>query len=56
LRDGVDSADLVAMYGVNGTPGDWNFFEKDFMNHIGAAKGAALEAVALKFNTETHWI
>ena len=29
------------MYGVNGTPGDWNFFEKDFSNHIGAAEGAA---------------
>jgi len=56
LRDGVDSADLVAMYGVNGTPGDWNFFEKDFSNHIGAASGAALTAVALKFSTETPWI
>jgi len=56
LRDGVDSADLVAMYGVNGTPGDWNFFEKDFTNHIKAAKGAALEAVAIKFSTETPWI
>jgi len=56
LRDGVDSADLVAMYGVSGTPGDWNFFEKDFSNHIGAASGAALKAVALKFSTETSWI
>ena len=44
------------MYGVNGTPGDWNFFEKDFTNHIGAAEGAALHAVALKFSTETPWI
>ena len=44
------------MYGVNGTPGDWNFFEKDFNNHISAASGAALEAVALKFYTETAWI
>lgn len=56
LRDGVEAADLVAMYGVNGTPGDWNFFEKDFSNHIGAADGTALKAVAAKFATETDWI
>jgi hypothetical protein len=55
LRDGVDSADLVAMYGINGTPGDWNFFEKDFSNHIGAATGAVAVA-AIKFYTETSWI
>lgn len=44
------------MYGVNGTPGDWNFFEKDFSNHIASASGAALTAVAIKFSTETPWI
>jgi len=41
LRDGVDSANLVAIFSLNGTPGDWNFFEKDFSNQIGAATGAA---------------
>jgi len=56
LRDGIDSADLVALYSVNGTPGDWNFFEKDFSNHIPAAVGAALHAVGTKFYTETAWI
>jgi len=56
LRDGVDSANLVAMFGVNGTPGDWNFFKKDFTTHIGSAKGAALEAVACKFTQATSWI
>ena len=56
LRDGVDSANLVAMFGVNGTPGDWNFFEKSFTTHIGAASGAALEAVAAKFSTATDFI
>lgn len=30
LRDGIDSANLVAMYGVNGQPGEWNFFEHEF--------------------------
>ena len=56
LRDGVDSANLVAMYGVNGTPGDWNFFEKTFSTHIQAAKGAALEALAAKFSKSTDFI
>jgi len=44
------------MFGVNGTPGDWNFFKTDFKNHIAAATGAALKAVAFKFSTETKWI
>lgn len=27
LRDGIESANLVAMYGLEGNPkGDWNFF------------------------------
>lgn len=36
LRDGVDSANLVAMFGVDGTPGDWNYFSPsyNFSNHI----------------------
>ena len=34
LRDGIDSANLVAMYGVNGQPGEWNFFAHEFQNHI----------------------
>lgn len=56
LRDGKDSANLVAMYGVNGTPDDWNFFSKDFKNHIAPADGAALKAVAFKFSYATDWI
>jgi len=56
LRDGIDSSNLVAMFSVNGTPGDWNFFSKDFSNHIGAASGAALTLVAKKFATATKFI
>ena len=56
LRDGEDSANLVAMYSVNGTPDDWNFFSKDFFNHIGSASGAALNALAAKFATETRYV
>lgn len=34
LRSGVDSANLVAMFSGDGTPGDWNFFGKDFKMRI----------------------
>ena len=30
LRDGKDSANLVAMFSVEGQPNDWNFFSNDF--------------------------
>lgn len=33
LRDGMDSANLVAMYSVAGQA-SWNFFENDFSNFI----------------------
>lgn len=33
LRDGIDSANLVAMYSVAGQD-SWNFFANDFSNHI----------------------
>ena len=33
LRDGRDSANLVAMYSVDGQE-SWNFFKNDFSNHI----------------------
>ena len=56
LRDGIDSANLVAMYGVNGQPGEWNFFAHEFQNHIKPAEGAALQAVAYKFSSATDWI
>ena len=57
LRDGKPAADVVALYSVNGNPqGDWNFFSQDFRNHIAAATGAALTAVAAKFATYTNYI
>jgi hypothetical protein len=33
------------MFGVNGIP-SWNFFSKDFSNHIPEATGAALNILA----------
>ena len=56
LRDGQDSANLVSMFSVDGTPGDWNFFSKDFVNHIGAATAVALKALSAKFATQTKYI
>jgi hypothetical protein len=56
LRDGIDSADLVAMFGLNGTPGDWNFFEKDFSNHIGPGTGVSIELLKTKFSSATPWV
>ena len=43
------------MYGVNGVP-TWNFFGKDFSNHIQKATSLALLAVAEKFSTATDYI
>merc|ERR1719419_1869715 len=54
LRDGIDSANLVAMYSVNGQD-SWNFFKNDFTNHIGPA-GLDLVPLALKFSEATNYV
>jgi len=52
LRDGVDSANLVAMFSVGGQQ-SWNFFKNDFSNHI---PGISLsrQPLAAKFATATR--
>jgi hypothetical protein len=55
LRDGMDSASLVAMYSVDGQD-SWNFFKNDFSNHIPAVSSASLFPVAAKFSTVTDYI
>ena len=55
LRDGLPSANLLAMFGVNGFP-SWNFFFKDFSNHIPGAEGLALKALACKFAQATKYV
>jgi len=52
LRDGIDSANLVAMYDVAGQE-SWNFFANDFTNHIPAITGL-LQILAAKFYTATN--
>jgi len=48
LRDGMDSSNLVAMFGLDGQD-SWNFFENDFSNHIGEGSAANLP-IKLKFS------
>jgi len=54
LRDGIDSANFVAMWSVNGQD-SWNFFKNDFTTHIGAA-GLELVPLALKFSEATNYV
>ena len=48
LRDGVESASLVAMYGVDGQE-SWNVFANSWSNHRGAASGADTLTLSVKF-------
>ena len=48
LRNNAPSANLVAMYGVDGQP-SWNFFANEFSNHIPESVGVAQKALGLKF-------
>ena len=50
LRDGVDSANLVAMYSVDGQD-TYNFFANDFKNHIPSAVSIETKALVAKFET-----
>ena len=56
MRDGVDSANLVSMWSVDGQPGDWNFFANEFFTHIGGATTTATKVLAKKFSLETEYI
>jgi hypothetical protein len=57
LRDGTDSANLVSMWSVEGQPGDWNFFSKDFFTHIKPAPlTGGLGLLAQKFSSATDFI
>jgi len=55
LRDGKDSANLVAMYSVNGQP-EWNFFEHDWATFVPASTGLKLDMMGCKFRTATKHI
>ena len=55
LRDGVDSANFVAMYGVDGQ-NSLNFFEHDWSNHIPDLEDKSLIPLALRFKTQSKYI
>jgi hypothetical protein len=56
FRDGVDSANLVAMFATDGQPGDWNFFSNDFTTIIGPSKAVQLLLLSEKFSSATDFI
>ena len=52
LRDGMDSANLLALFDIAGQE-SWNFFENTFTNHIPEVSGVA-NALMEKFYTATN--
>ena len=56
LRDGVDSANLVSMFSVDGQPGDWDFFSHDFTTTIAHTEDVKLRLLSKKFSTATDHI
>ena len=53
LRDGKDSANLVAVFSVQGQE-SWNFFKNDFSTHAPGGPGATEMFLAAKFMTVTR--
>jgi len=56
LRDGIDSANLVSMWSLEGQPGDWNLFANEFFTHIGAATSLKTKALVKRFSAETEYV
>ena len=55
LRDGMDSANFVSMFSVDGQE-DLNFFANNFENHIPDVTSATLKPLEARFATATDWI
>lgn len=56
LRDGRDSANLVAMYDLEGQPNEWNFFAHDFTNHVQPKDSTVIKIGSAKFATATKYV
>lgn len=56
LRDGIDSANVVAVHSFDGQPGDWNFFSQDLYNHLPYPKSLLPKALTAKFATMTPYV
>ena len=55
LRDGRDSANLVAMFSVDGQQ-SWNFFKNNFTTHYIPSGDPVLIHLAVKFSEATNFI
>jgi len=55
LRDGMDSANFVCMFSVDGQD-DLNFFANDFVNHIPDPQDILLKPLEARFATATDYI
>jgi hypothetical protein len=57
LRDGIDSANIVAEYSVEGQE-SWNFFANDFSNHIASSGSPSPSIIPLAnlFASGSPWI
>ena len=55
LRSGVDSANFVAMFSVDGQD-TWNFFANSWSNHIPDPTSISLKPLEMKFATVTDYI
>ena len=55
LRDGYDSANFVAMFGVDGDE-SLNFFAHEFSNHIPTPHNPLLLPVVARFATATNYV
>lgn len=55
LRNGMDSANLVAMPSVDGQK-EWNFFANNFPNHVAAAQNMDTKMLSKKFSEATNFI
>ena len=55
VRDGMDSANLVSMFGVDGQD-SWNFFKNDWSNQIPDPKSKSLLPLLNHFHTYTDYI
>ena len=57
LRDGIESANLVSMYSVNGNPdNNWNFFSQDFTTHVGPGETTQTKLLLKKFSSLSDMI
>jgi hypothetical protein len=55
MRDGVASANLLAMHSMDGTT-DWNFFSNDLSTHVERPRGMTAKILAAKFISATTYV